>query len=97
MKKLLFFSTILAVLTSGCGGSYTGELVGVQGRKKWFEPDPYGMVFVPQGSFNVGPSDEDVAWAMNSLSRPVTVDAFWMDETEITNNEYRQFVYYVRD
>ncbi|MCK4345878.1 MAG: SUMF1/EgtB/PvdO family nonheme iron enzyme, partial [Bacteroidales bacterium] len=73
------------------------ELVGVQGRKKWFEPDPYGMVFVPQGSFNVGPSDEDAAWAMNSLSRTVTVDAFWMDETEITNNEYRQFVYYVRD
>ncbi len=97
MKKLLFFSTILAVLASGCGGSYNGELVGVQGRKKWFESDPYGMVFVPQGSFNVGPNDEDVAWAMNSLSRTVTVDAFWMDETEITNNEYRQFVIYVRD
>ena len=97
MKKLLFFSTIIAVLASGCGGSFNGELVGVQGRKKWFEPDPYGMVFVPQGSFNVGPSDEDAAWAMNSLSRTVTVDAFWMDETEITNNEYRQFVNYVRD
>lgn len=97
MKKLLFFSIILAVLASGCGGSFNGELVGVQGRKKWFEPDPYGMVFIPQGSFNLGPSDEDVAWAMNTLSRTVTVDAFWMDDTEITNNEYRQFVYYVRD
>lgn len=97
MKNLLFFSIIFAVLASGCGGSYTGELVGVHGRKKWFEPDPYGMVFVPQGSFNVGPSDEDAAWAMNSLTRTVTVDAFWMDETEITNNEYRQFVYYVKD
>jgi len=97
MKKLLFFSIILAVLASGCGGSYTGELVGIQGRKKWFEPEPYGMYFIPQGSFNVGPSDEDVAWAMNSLTRTVTVDAFWMDQTEITNNEYRQFVYYVKD
>jgi hypothetical protein len=27
----------------------------------------------------------------------VAVDAFWMDETEITNNEYRQFVFWVRD
>ena len=27
----------------------------------------------------------------------VTVDAFWMDETEITNNEYHQFVNWVRD
>lgn len=98
MKKLLFYSIVLTIVLSGCGkGSYNGELVGVQGRKKWYEPDPYGMVFVPQGSFNIGPSDEDIAYAMNSLSRTVTVDAFWMDQTEITNNEYRQFVYYVRD
>lgn len=96
MKKLLYFSTILAVLTS-CGSSNNGELTGVQGRKKYFEPEPYGMVFIPQGSFNLGPSDQDVAWAQNTLSKTVTLDAFWMDETEITNNEYRQFVYWVRD
>jgi formylglycine-generating enzyme required for sulfatase activity len=27
----------------------------------------------------------------------VTVHAFWMDETEVTNSEYRQFVHWVRD
>ncbi len=31
------------------------------------------------------------------ISKSVTVDAFWMDQTEISNNKYRQFVYYVRD
>jgi formylglycine-generating enzyme required for sulfatase activity len=31
------------------------------------------------------------------MSKTITVDAFWMDETEITNNEWRQFVYWVRD
>ena len=55
------------------------------------------MVFVPQGSYNVGPSDQDVAWAQNTFSKTVTVDPFWMDETEITNNEYRQFVFWVSD
>ena len=45
----------------------------------------------------MGPSDQDAMFAMNSLSKSVTVDAFWMDQTEITNNEYRQFVYWVRD
>jgi formylglycine-generating enzyme required for sulfatase activity len=45
----------------------------------------------------MGPSDQDAVWAMNSVSKSVTVDAFWMDQTEITNNKYRQFVYYVRD
>ena len=97
MKKILYLAILMAILSS-CGGSGgSGELTGVESRKKYFEPEPFGMVFVPQGSYNMGPSDQDVAWAQNSLSKTVTIDAFWMDETEITNNEYRQFVFWVRD
>ncbi|HAN17882.1 MAG: gliding motility-associated lipoprotein [Bacteroidetes bacterium GWC2_33_15] len=96
MKKLLVLG-ILMVVSFSCSKFNNGELTGVQGRKGWFEPQPYGMAFVPMGSFNMGPSDQDVTWAMTSYSKTVSVDAFWMDETEITNNEYRQFVYYVRD
>ncbi len=97
MKKIIFGGLIVVFILSGCGGSYHGELVGVQTKRKYFEPEPYGMVFIPQGSFNMGPSDQDVSWAMNSTSKTVTVDAFWMDETEITNSEYRQFINYVKD
>ena len=98
MKRIIpICFLIFIVVLSGCGSSTSGELTGVQGRKKYFEPDPYGMAFIPMGVLNVGPSDQDVAWAQNSFSRTVTVDAFWMDETEITNNEYRQFVHWVRD
>ncbi len=97
MKRVVFLVTLAAIILTGCGRAPSGELVGVQGRKDWHEPDPYGMVFVPQGSFMMGPSDEDVMFAQNSFSRTISVDAFWMDETEITNNKYRQFVYYVRD
>ena len=98
MRNILGIFAILAILSS-CGGSggSGGELTGVEGRKKYFEPEPLGMVFIPQGSYNMGQSDQDVAWAQNSLSKTVTIDAFWMDETEITNNEYRQFVFWVRD
>jgi hypothetical protein len=45
----------------------------------------------------MGPSDQDVPWASTAQSKSVSIAAFWMDETEITNNEYRQFVYWVRD
>ena len=45
----------------------------------------------------MGPNDQDVSWAQTVFSKTVTVDPFWMDETEITNNEYRQFIYWVRD
>lgn len=98
MKKLIALSFLVTLLIiSSCNNYKSGELVGVPGRAKYFEPDPFGMVFVPQGSFTMGPNDQDVVWAQNTTSRTMSVEAFWMDETEITNNEYRQYVFWVRD
>lgn len=99
MKKLYSIGLIvlLIIIASCSSGGGGGELTGVQGRRGYFEPDPFGMVFVPQGSYTMGASDQDVAFAQNNSSRVVSVEAFWMDETEITNNEYRQFVFWVRD
>jgi formylglycine-generating enzyme required for sulfatase activity len=54
------------------------------------------MNFIHQGAFQLGVSDQDPAVSGTPV-KTVTVDAFWMDDTEITNNEYRQFVYWVRD
>ena len=96
MKKMILISSI-AVLLASCGGSDNGQLIGVQDRPIWNPEDPYGMVFIPQGSFNMGPSDQDVPFANVSQSKTVSVGAFYMDETEITNNEYRQFITWVRD
>ena len=55
------------------------------------------MALIPGGSFTMGKSDEDVVGAFNSPTRTVTVNPFYMDETEITNAEYREFVERVRD
>lgn len=96
MRKLLVFAVLGAMLSS-CGSTQRGELTGVPGRRGYQDPTPYNMVFVPMGSFNMGSNDQDVAWAINAPTRTVSVDAFWMDATEITNNQYRQFVFYVRD
>ncbi len=101
MKTMLKFSAPLlvamAALLSSCGNSGNGQLIGVQGRVAWYQPDPYGMLYLPMGSYNMGPSDQDVPYASTTRSKTVSVQAFYMDETEITNNEYRQFVYWVRD
>ena len=93
MKRIGIF-VVVSILIGSCSSYNSGELVGVDGRKSYAEPDPFGMVAVPNGSFVMGPSDQDVTWTQNSLSRTVAVDAFWMDETEITNNEYRQYVFW---
>lgn len=97
MKKFLIGLSVLGAFGfAGCNNSGNGELVGVQHRGHWVESSPYGMVFVRRGSFNLGPNDQDPA--MREVpERTVSVDAFWMDDTEITNNEYRQFVHWTRD
>ncbi|MCH7534428.1 MAG: SUMF1/EgtB/PvdO family nonheme iron enzyme [Bacteroidetes bacterium] len=86
---------VVALLTA-CA-SDNGELIGVHPREIWFEPVPHGMMYIPAGSFTMGPSDQDVPFANTAQSKTVTLPAFWIDHTEITNNEYRQFVYWVRD
>lgn len=95
MKKFLVLSAALALFTS-CGGGDKGELVGVKG-KKWFSEKPYGMSLIPGGAFIMGKSDDDVANIQDAPTKTVTVRSFYMDETEITNSEYRQFVEWVKD
>ncbi|WMW78252.1 gliding motility lipoprotein GldK [Flavobacterium sp. 20NA77.7] len=95
MKKLVLLSATLALLVS-CGKGDKGELVGVKG-KKWHSEKPYGMTLVPGGAFIMGKSDDDVANVQDAPTKTVTVRSFYMDETEITNSEYRQFVEWVKD
>jgi gliding motility-associated lipoprotein GldK len=45
----------------------------------------------------MGPSDEDVNYAFTSRNKQVSISGFWMDATEITNNEYRQYTNWVKD
>jgi gliding motility-associated lipoprotein GldK len=96
MKKFIAFMAISTLLI-GCGkSSDKGELVGVPG-KKWNPEKPYGMTLVPGGAFIMGKSDEDVASIQDAQTKTVTVRSFYMDETEITNSEYRKFVEWVKD
>jgi formylglycine-generating enzyme len=96
MKKTFALAILITIIAS-CKTSDRGELIGVRDRPDWFRSEPYGMVYIPQGSFQMGPSDQDVPYALVSQTKTVTVTAFYMDDTEITNNEYRQFVNWVRD
>ncbi|MBE3086072.1 MAG: gliding motility-associated lipoprotein, partial [Bacteroidetes bacterium] len=69
MKKVSPSALILIILLTGCGSSNNGELTGVLGRKKFFEPEPFEMAFIPAGDFTMGPSDQDAPFAMNSMPK----------------------------
>ncbi|MDE6587794.1 MAG: SUMF1/EgtB/PvdO family nonheme iron enzyme [Paramuribaculum sp.] len=91
-------AAIAAVVTSCAAGSHSngGEVTGI-GATSWTEPTPYGMVLVDRGSIKAGPQEADSLWGLEPDARGISVDAFWMDETEITNSKYKQFVFWVRD
>src|ERR1035437_7305293 len=89
MRILILYSLLLFIL-AGCSNSGNGELTGVKNRPRFYQPDPYGMVYIPAGSYTMGVGDEDVPFAQINEPKTITVSAFYMDETEITNNEYRR-------
>nr|WP_297307697.1 gliding motility lipoprotein GldK [uncultured Flavobacterium sp.] len=96
MKKFITLSAVVSLLFS-CGSGDRGELLnGAQG-KRWITEKPQGMAYIPGGTFTMGNTYEDLLGAQDAPARTVTVGSFYMDETEITNNQYRKFVEYVKD
>lgn len=92
---------LLLTLASCFGGSNTamrngGEVTG-QRSSVPLEPTPYGMVEIKRGYLKVGLSENDSLWGLPLSQRDISVDGFWMDQTEVTNSMYRQFVEWVRD
>lgn len=93
--KLLILLAFVAL--SSCTGTYNGQLLGELDRPDWIPITPYGMVYIPSGTLHIGQSDQDVNSSLMQRSKSISLQGFFMDETEITNNEYRQFVNWVRD
>ena len=91
---------VIALIISSCGGRSgdSGQLLGAQNRPKWNNNvSPYGMVYIGAGTLHVGQSDQDIFNSNTQRPRAVSIPGFFMDDTEITNNEYRQYVHWVRD
>ena len=94
-SRWVFGLLSLLILTSCFGGKETmasgGELTGTSG-KAFAEPAPYGMILVKRGHLKMGLESKDSLWGRETPLRDISIEGFWMDDTEITNSEYRQFV-----
>jgi formylglycine-generating enzyme required for sulfatase activity len=55
-------------------------------------PAPKGMVWIPGGTFEMGNPEPASNQMDEAPVHTVTVDGFWMDETEVTNRQFKQFV-----
>ena len=103
-NKIIYLSIICAaIVLSSCKKMFQapeGELIGASygsSKKGVIEGSPLGMVFIEGGNFTMGPMDAEQTEAQGVVARNISVNGFWMDDTEITNAEYRQFIFWVRD
>ena len=100
LRKNIALGFLSCLLLSSCFGGKSivsggGEVTGERGFT-FTEPTPYGMVQVKRGFLKVG-MENDSLWGSMVPSKEISVDGFWMDQSEVTNSMYRQFVHWVRD
>jgi formylglycine-generating enzyme required for sulfatase activity len=88
MSIKLFLFLLSGYLVSSCTSSKK-ETPSDNANTKIQAPD--GMVWIPGGDFTMGSTEENPATSALPI-RKVKVDGFWMDETEVTNAQYRKFV-----
>ena len=109
MKVFKFSSLMLAavMLLASCGNK-----AGKSETTGWNYNDPEwggydvsdrtnqttapGLVFIEGGSFVMGHVNEDTRYSWDNVAHTVTVSSFYMDETEVSNKQYGEFVYWMR-
>ena len=56
---------------------------------------PDGMAFIEGGSFTMGRVEQDVQYDWNNVPKTVTVSSFYMDETEVRNIDYLEYLFWI--
>jgi sulfatase modifying factor 1 len=81
---------LLALLAAG-SFAVTFALVIWSGWAPSPSDGPPGMVWIPGGEFTMG-TDGKLGWVDEKPAHRVRVAGFWMDESEVTNAQFRKFV-----
>jgi len=101
----IFLLAPLAFILTGCPGQDVSQTTGWDYNDPEtgnFEVLPHqeqpagpGLVFVEGGNFLMGRTKDDVMSDWNNIPRRVTVSSFYMDETEIRNVDYLEYLHWL--
>ncbi|NOZ45338.1 MAG: gliding motility lipoprotein GldJ [Chlorobi bacterium] len=108
--KGYFLSLLLAsiIILSSCGGNKTASSTtgwdynnpdngGFEYYNGYYEQETGpGLVLVEGGTFTMGRTTQDILYDWNNLPRRVTVPSFYMDQTEVRNADYREYLYWLQ-
>lgn len=74
------------------GWALNGKKGGLKINNKYHERIPPNMVLIEGGTFTMGRNAEQGGQTANSFQRRVTVNSFFMDQYEITNENWREYL-----
>jgi gliding motility-associated lipoprotein GldJ len=61
------------------------------------QPDPINMVFIEGGRTVMGSLEEDILQTRDNIERTVTIASFYMDQTEVTNIAWLEYLHFAND
>jgi formylglycine-generating enzyme len=104
--RILTFCTLSILMLASCKGKKeTSNTTGWNyNDAKWggFEKKNYegqvtgpNLTLIEGGTFNMGLTEQDVTFEWNNVPRRVTVSSFYMDETEVANIDYKEYLHWV--
>ncbi len=110
LTKLVNLIGILSILNfASCGLMGSSETSGTTGweynnpENGGFEnvadleqPTGPGLVLIEGGAFTMGQVEQDVMYEWNNMPRTVTLSSFYMDMYEVSNLDYREYLYWIR-
>ena len=111
LKSILFSLAIILTL-SGCkligkGGGEASQTTGwryndpkyggFEVKNAYQQPTGPNLIFVEGGLFLMGRVNEDVDYAWNNAPRRVTVNSFFIDESEVRNVDYREYLHWLKN
>ncbi len=103
----IFLLFVLALFITSCGGggrnssTTTGweyndpDNGGFEVKFGYDQETGPGLVMIEGGTFVMGRVEQDLLYDWNNIPRRVTVSSFYMDETEIRNVDYREYLYWI--
>jgi len=102
-KLIVFVAASLMLIGCGRERSNTTGWEYNQPRNGGFQKVPYfdqetgpGLILVEGGTFTMGRAEQDVTYEWNNIPRRVTVSSFYMDQFEVTNFNWLEYLYWTR-
>lgn len=94
--SMLFFTSCKREQSGATGWEYNNPKNGGFQKVPYLEQETGpGLVLVEGGRFTMGRVEQEVNYEWNNIPRTVTVSSFYMDEVEVTNFFYLEYLYWL--